>query len=310
MTTLIHLDTDIGGDVDDLCALAGLLGWSDAELVALTTVIDPDGRRAGMARHVLDRVGRTHVPVAAGAGGSLSGYDEPPGLPDIGRYWREPVPPLLTPAGAALDLLAASIAGGATIVEIGPWTNLALLETARPGSLARANVVLMGGYITPPDPGMPEWGPNMDWNVQADKIAARIVLGACDPVIVPLPVCFHLPLRAAHLPALRAAGRLGELLAHQAELHGADYGFDKLGRAHTGLPDDLLNFQYDPLAVAVAAGWEGARIERLPLTLEEPDGWIALPVRPGGKPTRAVTAVDPARFERDWLAAVARAAGA
>lgn len=27
--TLIHLDTDLGGDIDDLCALAMLLRWPE-----------------------------------------------------------------------------------------------------------------------------------------------------------------------------------------------------------------------------------------------------------------------------------------
>lgn len=32
--TKIHLDTDIGGDMDDLCALAMLLKWPDLEITA------------------------------------------------------------------------------------------------------------------------------------------------------------------------------------------------------------------------------------------------------------------------------------
>ena len=37
----IHLDTDLGGDPDDACALAMLLGWPDVELVGITTTADP-----------------------------------------------------------------------------------------------------------------------------------------------------------------------------------------------------------------------------------------------------------------------------
>ena len=36
MTRLIHVDTDIGGDTDDLCALVMLLGWPDVELTGVT----------------------------------------------------------------------------------------------------------------------------------------------------------------------------------------------------------------------------------------------------------------------------------
>src|SRR5436189_172857 len=41
----VHLDTDFGGDPDDACALAMLLGWPDVELVGITTTTDRGGRR-------------------------------------------------------------------------------------------------------------------------------------------------------------------------------------------------------------------------------------------------------------------------
>jgi hypothetical protein len=33
----------------------------------------------------------------------------------------------------------------------------------------------------------------------------------------------------------------------------------ELGRAHAGLPDDIVNFHHDPLTCAVALGWAGCR---------------------------------------------------
>ena len=47
----LHLDTDLGGDIDDMCALAMVLNWPDVELLAVTTVADDQGRRAGYARN-------------------------------------------------------------------------------------------------------------------------------------------------------------------------------------------------------------------------------------------------------------------
>ncbi len=41
--TKIHLDTDIGGDMDDLCALAMLLKWPDLEITGVTTVSEDQG---------------------------------------------------------------------------------------------------------------------------------------------------------------------------------------------------------------------------------------------------------------------------
>jgi purine nucleosidase len=63
----VHLDTDLGGDPDDACALAMLLGWPDVEVVGVTTTIDPDGRRAGCVAELLEIAGRSDIPVVAGA---------------------------------------------------------------------------------------------------------------------------------------------------------------------------------------------------------------------------------------------------
>jgi purine nucleosidase len=81
----IHLDTDIGGDTDDLCALAMLLGWADVELVGVTTCSDSGGLRAGLARYALRLAGQEGLPVAAGADGSLGGYRFPPSFSDPDR---------------------------------------------------------------------------------------------------------------------------------------------------------------------------------------------------------------------------------
>lgn len=173
---VLHVDTDIGGDIDDLCALAMVLGWPGAELSAVTTNSDDQGKRAGYARFVLDLAGRERVPVAAGADAALGYYRIWPGLPDEGAYWPRPVPPLPAPLDGALDLLERSIEQDATVVAIGAWTNLALLEERTPGILRSARLVLMGGYAYPPPPGFPPWGHEMDWNVQVDVRSAQLVL--------------------------------------------------------------------------------------------------------------------------------------
>lgn len=49
----LHVDTDVGGDIDDLCALAMVFNWPDVELLAVTTHSDDQGRRAGYVEHAL-----------------------------------------------------------------------------------------------------------------------------------------------------------------------------------------------------------------------------------------------------------------
>lgn len=300
----IHLDTDLGGDPDDACALALLLGWPGVEIVGITTTIDPGGRRASYVAHCLELAGRGDVPVAAGAEVSMTTLRV--AMPYVDeRYWPGTLSFGPSPPGAALHLLSHSIEQGATIVGIGPYTNLARLEETLPGSLGRVPVVVMGGWTKLPGNGLPPWGPDRDWNVQWDTRAAEVVAAAATQLtLVTFAATLKSHLRAADLPRLRASGRLGELLASQSEAHAADCGMRALADAYDGLPDDLLNFHHDPVTCAVALGWSGAAGEEVLLG----------PVRDGevlrwqpdhqGQLTRVVADVDGESFTESWLSAV------
>jgi purine nucleosidase len=301
----IHLDTDLGGDTDDACALAMLLGCSGVELVGITTTADPGGRRASYVAHCLQLAGRDDIPVAAGTEVSLTTLRSAGVVTDDERHWPTTIPPRPSPPGAALDLLDRSIQGQATVVAIGSYTNLALLEVTRPGRLGRVPVVAMGGWMGPPDDGLPAWGPEMDHNVQFDTRAAQILAAtAARLTLVTLPVTLKAHLRAADLPRLRASGPLGQLLARQGEAHGGDHGMAELGRTHAGLPDDLLNFQYDPVACAVAVGWPGAVIKELRLQPVLDGEVLRFQPDQDGRLVRVVVDLDGVSFTDAWLAAV------
>lgn len=300
--TLIHVDTDLGSDTDDLCALAMLLGWPGVEISAITTTSDPSGMRGAYARYALSLVGRDDIPVAVGAGGSLAGFTVPVGFPD---HWPEHLQGAPSAPGEALDQILASAERGATIVGIGPFTNLALLEVLRPGTLRDADVVLMGGWIFPPRDGLPPWGPGMDYNVQQDTAAARILFERCNPTWVPLPVSLETTLRAAHLPRLRRSGPLGQLIAEQGQNHATTWDMAWLGRQHPAVPEDILNFNYDALACAVAAGWEGVEIQELKVGIALHRDRLRFALDPAGKRVSVVTAVDRDAFEVAWLDATA-----
>jgi purine nucleosidase len=303
----LHLDTDFAGDTDDACALAMILGWPDVDVVGITTTADPDGRRAGYVDYFLGLAERAGIPVAAGGGRSLTTGGPMGVIPDHDTFWGCEVGARPSPADAAVDLLDASIEAGATIAAIGPYTNLALLEAARPGRLADAVVVAMGGWIDPPAPGLPPWGPNMDWNVQCDTDAAVTVVAAAGALtLVTLPVTLKSHLRAAHMSRLVAAGPVGELLARQAVAHEAAFAMSAAGRAHAALPDDLLNFQYDPVACAVALGWSGATIERVGLKPVIEETVLRFERDEGGRAVNVVADIDADDFEETWLSAVER----
>jgi purine nucleosidase len=299
----IHLDTDLGGDLDDLCALAMLLRWPELHISGITVVGDTGGKRTGYTRYALKLAGREDIPVAAGAETSDGYYPYELGLPVEEDYWPEPVAASPNPVEDALALLKHSIEQGAMILGIGPYTNLYLLEQRYPGILQQATLVLMGGYIYPTRPGFPTWGNDMDFNIQVDVRSAKYVLEHSDPLLVPLSVTVETALRRAYLPDLRQAGALGALIAHQAEAFALEYQNEaRFGETCAGLPRDTINFQHDPLACAIALGWmDGVEIEELPLVFEEKDGVLTERVDPAGKPLRVVTKVDGPRFNEFWL---------
>jgi purine nucleosidase len=297
----VHLDTDFAGDPDDACALAMLLGWPDAEIVGITTNLDDGGTRAGCVTHVLDLAGRTDIPVAAGAEGSDTTGERFASTWDDERYWPMPVCPAPSPPERALDLLQASIERGATVVAIGALTNLARLERARPGSVAGARVVAMAGWIDPPAAGLPQWGAAMDFNAQCDTAAVEAVAGVAALTLVPLPAAMRASLRARDLERLRAAGPVGALVARQSEIYGADGRMADLGRAYSGLPDDLVNFHWDPVTAAVAAGWGGARVAERVLATVVDDGVVRFVDDDGGRSTAVVLEVDGPKFGEVFL---------
>jgi inosine-uridine nucleoside N-ribohydrolase len=185
----VHLDTDLGGDIDDLCALAMLLRWKDVEITGITTVAEANGRRAGYVRRVLELENRENIPVAAGADVSQGYYRYPEfGYPDEERYWSQKIIPRPNPLEDALHLLKESIEQNAILIAIGPFTNLYLLDLKFPEILQQANLYLMGGYVYPIREGFPGWGNEMDWNIQVDVRSARYVIEHSDPVLIPLTV--------------------------------------------------------------------------------------------------------------------------
>ena len=302
MTVRVHVDTDIGGDIDDLCALSMLLRWPGVELTGITTVAEHDSKRAGYVHRVLQLAHRNDVSVAAGADVRLGHLTLGADLPAEDQYWPEAVPCVPGPLEAALDLLEKSIELGATIVGIGPFTNLSLLEQRRPGVLRQAQVVLMGGIIHAVPPGFPAWSIDSDYNVQADPAATVHVLESTTATLVPIEMTAQTALRRCHLSALAGGGAVAGLIARQAEAFAREWHNDKrYGAVYAGVPDDIINFQHDPLACAVAVGWDGVVVQEMPLAVEMSDGWLRLRPDPAGGIHRVVTEVDGERFNACWL---------
>lgn len=182
-----------------------------------------------------------------------------------------------------------------------------MLDAWRPGRLEGVPVVAMGGWVWPPADGLPAWGPASDWNVQCDTQAARILADRADLTLVTLPAAMDAWLREVHLPRLTESGALGALLARQSNARADDGDMRRLGRNHDGLPNDLVNFHWDPVACAIALDWSGATFRNMRVQPVVDDGVLRFKPDQSGRPLRVVTAVDGDAFAETWLDAVERA---
>jgi purine nucleosidase len=306
--TKVHLDTDLGGDIDDLCALAMLLRWPGVTITGITVVGDTNGIRTGYTRYALGLEGRTDIPVAAGADTSQGFYRyELP--PQDNRYWPAQPVPSPNPLEKAIELLKSSIDEGAIIIGIGPLTNLYLLDRQHPGILERVNLCLMGGFIYPVREGYPRWKNEFDFNLQVDVESSKHVLThAAKVTLVPITVTAETALRRSSIEKLRTAGALGELVAKQAEVFALDEKMDETyGTTCAKVPGDIVNFQHDPLACAIALGWsQGVETEEVPLAIEEEGGWLHERIDKSGRIMKVVTKVDGPRFSDFWFDLVAK----
>ena len=177
-----------------------------------------------------------------------------------------------------------------------------LLEHAYPGILKQATLFLMGSFVFDIPAVYPRWSTEDDYNVQVDISSARFVLERANPTLVPITVSCQTALRRAYLPRLARTGRLGELIVRQAAVCARSEQKEQCyGESCSGLPRDIINFQHDPLACAIALGWhEGVKIETVPLTQETRDGWLYEIPASSGRPTRLVTQIDGNAFNDYW----------
>jgi inosine-uridine nucleoside N-ribohydrolase len=229
--TNIILDCDPGHD--DAIALLLALASPEVKLLGVTTVSGNQTleKTTANAIRVLDHVGRSDVPVAAGARRPLirerqiaadvhgeSGLDGP-----------ELPPPSRPPEAAhAIDWIAAAISSSdkpVTLVPTGPLTNIALFLARYPGMTVRVErIVLMGGAI-----GEGNTTPAAEFNIWADPEAARRVFtSGLDVTMVGLDVTHKALMTQAHVDRFEGnAGKLvADLYAFYSQFHARRYGWE------------------------------------------------------------------------------------
>lgn len=161
----IALDTDIGSDVDDLLALAVILGSPELDLTAVTTVYGDVVLRARIVSAALSAAGLVGVQIAAGTSEPRSGRKV---------WWAGHEGSTIAGLDAIrvdLDLDALGLlASTERVVSIGPLTNIAA-ALENPDSRVR-EVVMMGAAFDE----------RTEHNIRSDVDAAAVVFGAGVPI--------------------------------------------------------------------------------------------------------------------------------
>ncbi len=252
-TTRVLLDTDLamgapGSDIDDGFALA--LALADPELtVELVTTVSGNTDVETATRltlELLDRLGRSDVPVVKGASQALRGWrrDPPGGLPPAGS--RTPAP-----GYAAVRLVEEVMAspGALTIVAIGPLTNVALALALEPALAERVRqIVVMGGVFLQHTNRSSMPG---EFNTWADPDATAIVLASGAPLrFVGLDVTLQVRLTREDAAAMASSGSdFGRFAAECTQ-----EWIDHVEREHPGDAREHGSCAlHDPLAVAVVS---------------------------------------------------------
>jgi inosine-uridine nucleoside N-ribohydrolase len=292
----VVLDTDLA--FDDIMALLYLMQRDDVVLDAVTIAgtgeahCDPGVRNA---LGLLALGGANDTPVACGRETPLQGTNA---FPD---EWRVAVDDLsmldlpgvdrgADPRGAT-QLLLDTLDGDATLITLGPLTNVAEALRADPGLASRVpEFVAMAGAID-----VPGNTPNgvAEYNVWVDPLAAKEVIEGMEVTLVPLDATDDVPFTpffadtlAAHSTSPEAEAAHVIILANEETFLSPGYSFwDTLATALVFRPE-LATF--DDARVLVTASQDAGA------------GWIDR--WDEGTSVRFATAVpDPLAFEREYL---------
>jgi len=206
----ILIDTDPG--IDDALAILLAAASSDVHLEGLTVVHGNCPMKQGVinALSILELIGASHIPVAAGLSRPLVKKslfaEETHGPQGLGYATLDP--PFSEPIDMhAVDFLINTVLskpGEISIVAIGPLTNIALALRMEPDFQdAVREVIIMGGAIR----HQGNTTPLAEYNTYADPHAAHIVFHSGMPItLVPLDVTYQCLLTANNVSSLLKIG--------------------------------------------------------------------------------------------------------
>lgn len=260
MTDRIPFILDCDPGHDDALAMVVGLARPELELLAVTTVAGNAGlpETTRNALRVLTLLGRTDIPVAAGAARpllqALHVADNVHGSSGLDGA-DLPEPAFAARSEGAVELLRATLAGASepvTIAAVGPLTNIALFVRTHPELVERiASIRIMGGAITEGNTTA-----SAEFNIWQDPEAARIVLDCGRPIaLMTLDTTHQALFTTADVERLeglgtRVAAVFADLLRFFSRFHAERYGWDgspihdAVTVAHLAVPDLVRTVPY------------------------------------------------------------------
>ncbi|MGM9931943.1 nucleoside hydrolase [Pradoshia sp.] len=303
----IIVDVDTG--IDDALAIAYAVHSPEIELLGLTTCFGnvTVEKATRNSRLVLEKLGRSDIPVYAGAGETLNrglngdfphvvhGHDGLGNLID-----EEPTDEMAHSDQHAVDYLIEQVKnkpGKITYICVGPLTNLALaLQKAPEITALFEEVIIMGGAVYTKG----NVTPHAEANIHRDPEAADFVFRSNLPLyLVGLDVTMQTLLPTEELKGWREKGEeLGSFFADMTEFY-----IDFYKKANPGIKGCAL---HDPLAVGLAIdkSFVSLKPERLWVELEGEREGKTCPNAQGRPLVNVCVDVDEERFVKHFLSRV------
>jgi len=182
----VILDTDIGDDIDDTWALAMLLGTPQLDLKLIVTATDHTPTKTRLVAKILERCGRTDIPIGTGVATTEKAINQQAWL---GDYALADYKGVVHTDGvqAMIDMIHDSPTP-ITLLVIGPETNIQEAIKRAPDIAQKARIVSMAGSVYVGYQGKD--GRDPEYNIFRDIPAARAVFDApFDITWAPLDTC-------------------------------------------------------------------------------------------------------------------------
>ena len=265
----VILDTDIGDDIDDTWALALLLKSPELDLKLVVGDYGEAQYRARLLAKLLERAGRSDVPV--GVGLDIAPHGDGRQAAWVKDYNLKSYPGKVRADGvqAIIDTIMNS-PQPVTLICIGPMPNIAEALKREPRIAQHARFVGMQGSVHVGYGGAKQ--PQAEWNVKADPKACQQVFAApWDITITPLDTCGLVTLTGDRYRRVRDTTdrNVADLIANYR------IWLTNQPTLAQDMADKHSTTLFDPVAVYLAIGPDQCVMEKLNLRVTD-DGFTVI----------------------------------